>query len=430
MYPIDALTEEDKDTIQAYIYEYGYVLPQDIDKVLSSWNKSKIKLFKIMGRKLRISKEVEIPINKDIIFNELDKIYPDFTTHWRDIYSETRKFGCDFTKELERYLFTSDFDGYTNTHSIEYLFNKNRVYENSLAIDINFYSKSLGNLNLRWGTKTMKGIRKFCEYCGFFDSVPEGMALYEEFRNRVSDVLTKTKIKGRMVMSIHPLDYITMSDNNCGWSSCLSWETGCYYGGTVELMNSNLAVVCYLVSEKPYLFYSLKGGKKHRYFIPNKSWRCVYFAHKQILLTGNPYPYYNQNLCDIGLDWLYELVYNNIHWDYKYKKQPYGDMIHRCNNEYTRTDQRYAPWDHNDIIVYTYGLYNDFNVLDHTVNCYRNPVKKNLRLSLSGRGTCLSCGGPVDFEDQKGASYKYNSDFDFKTHQSGEKLVCRHCDCG
>ncbi len=426
MYPIDALTDDDKDTIRAYIYEFGHVLPQDINKVLGSWNKNKTKLFKIMGRKLRISKDVEIPMNKDFVFKQLNEIYPNFTIRWREIYDDTRKFGCDFTKELERYLFSSGFNEHIVGRYVESLFDKNTIYKNELPISLCFYTKNRGMLKLPNGMKTMKAVRKFCEYCGFFDSVPEGESLYEEFRNRVSDVLTKTKIKGKMVMSIHPLDYITMSDNNCGWSSCLSWNNGCYYGGTVELMNSNLAVVCYLESEKPYPFFSFVGEKRE-YFIPNKSWRCVYFVHKKILLTGNPYPYYNQNLCDIGLDWLYELVYNNVHWDYKYKKQPYGDMIHRCNNEYTRTNQRYAPWDHNDIIVYTYGLYNDFNLLDYTVNCYRNPVKKNLRLSLSGRGTCLCCGGPVDFEDQKGASYKYNSDFDFKTRNSKE-LVCPHCD--
>ncbi len=429
MYPIDALTEEDKDTIRAYIYEFGHVMPQDIDKVLDSWNKSKTKLFKIMGRKLRISKEIELPVNESLIFRELNKIYPSFTIHWRHIYDDTREFGCDFTKELERYLFVNEFKGRNNESSVKLLFSTQTVYDNKLPtyVDLYFYTRKYGQLKLPRGMKTMKAIHKFCEYCGFFDSVPEGESLYEEFRNKVSDVVTKTKIRGKMVMSIHPLDYITMSDNKCGWSSCLSWNSGCYYGGTVELMNSNLAVVCYLESEKPYSFSSLMN--KEEYFIPNKSWRCVYFVHKKILLTGNPYPYYNQNLCDIGLDWLYELVYNNVHWDYKYKKQPYGDMIHRCNNEYTRTNQRYAPWDHNDIIVYTYGLYNDFNCLDHIVNCYRNPVKKNLRLSLSGRGTCLSCGGPLDFEHQKGTSYRYNSDLDFKTAHSSGRLVCPHCDC-
>ena len=61
---------------------------------------------------------------------------------------------------------------------------------------------------------------------------------FEDFRIAQSLVTNQANLKGYITLSIHPLDYMTMSDNNCGWDSCMSWqEEGCYRQGTVEMMN-------------------------------------------------------------------------------------------------------------------------------------------------------------------------------------------------
>lgn len=192
-------------------------------------------------------------------------------------------------------------------------------------------------------------------------------------------------------MSIHPIDYLTLSHNNSGWSSCLSWDGGMYAGGTLEALNSNMCVVCYLLNESKS-FTTIQN----KYPIPNKAWRCMFFVHKNIILSGNPYPFDNKQLVLEGLDWAYELAYNNMHWDYKYKKQEYKDMLHRTNNEYTRHNVCELTCCSKNIIVYTYGLYNDFCYPENTFYCYRNPVYKLLRLSLGGRGTCLMCGKKLE----------------------------------
>ena len=421
MFPIDALTEEDKACIATYVFEFGDVMPKNIDDTLYSWNKNKIKLFKIMGNKLRITKEVEIPANKTLICKELRDVYPEVCLIGPKIFGDERYYGCLFTKELERYLYCNMVKRWSNEKSFSRLFDVSNVYHNIIGDGhIDFETDEWGKLHLPAGMKTMKAIQKFCEYTKFFEKVSDGRALYEEFRNRVSDICTKTKIKGKLVMSIHPIDYMTMSDNACNWSSCLSWRSGCYWGGTLELMNSNLAIVCYLESEKPFHL--------QKYSIPNKSWRCMYFAHKNILLSGNPYPFDNSILVRKGLDWLYELVYNNMHWDYKYKNQPYLDMKHRCNNEYTRQECFKHSFGSRDIIVYSYGLYNDFNIGDYNFYCYRNPVKKQLRLSLSGRATCLRCGHRLDFENEPSTSYRFNGDFDFKSRDNAEQMICYKCE--
>ena len=62
MQPYDALTETDLKTIQYYLEIYGSVHSAPISQVLRVWNKNKIKLFKAFGRKLRIEKQIFIPL--------------------------------------------------------------------------------------------------------------------------------------------------------------------------------------------------------------------------------------------------------------------------------------------------------------------------------------------------------------------------------
>ena len=72
---------------------------------------------------------------------------------------------------------------------------------------------------------------------------------YKELVNWHSRMLNDKRLEGELCLSIHPLDYMTMSENNCDWTSCMNWpEGGCYRGGTIEMMNSPMVIVAYLKS--------------------------------------------------------------------------------------------------------------------------------------------------------------------------------------
>ena len=50
---------------------------------------------------------------------------------------------------------------------------------------------------------------------------------WEEVRKAQANALTTKITKGTLCLSIHPMDYITMSDNSENWDSCMNWrETG------------------------------------------------------------------------------------------------------------------------------------------------------------------------------------------------------------
>lgn len=78
----------------------------------------------------------------------------------------------------------------------------------------------------------MKLMRMMAKIVDWFELDKEA---FEQFRILHSRVLNDRMINADIVLSIHPLDYLTMSDNACDWESCMNWyQGGDYRLGTVE----------------------------------------------------------------------------------------------------------------------------------------------------------------------------------------------------
>ena len=236
-------------------------------------------------------------------------------------------------------------------------------------------------MTIKSGQKIIKTIQKVLNFYGYDMS----NGLFEEFRNKVSNITTCSNIKSNLVLSIHPIDFMTMSDNNCGWSSCMSWmNKGMYNNGTIEMMNSNMIIVAYLESDKEFIV--------NNHIIPNKSWRTLLYVHKNILVAGKSYPYYNSELDKKVLEELYKLVNKNLKWDYKYKEQEYKDLYSYLPNEEDQIDIHWVS-KKQIVIVTGHAMYNDLlEDKDSVYFCYRNIPKKGMVLNASGKNTCLICG--------------------------------------
>lgn len=120
----------------------------------------------------------------------------------------------------------------------------------------------------------------------FFDTLSRNI---EKWRIKHSQILNVTTLKGNLCLSIHPLDYITASDNDCDWDSCMTWTRedcpGEYRLGTVEMMNSPIVVVAYLESSTPYYPVSRDWAWN------NKKWRGFYIVDRNVITSIRSYPY-------------------------------------------------------------------------------------------------------------------------------------------
>ena len=370
-------------------------------------------MFRALGRNLRVKIPVDIPCDDKLFINALQDIY-------------IPPFGYQIEGKVN-HPFIPDFENFVNNKvlqkvpdmckqgDIKYKFTQMFRYDNFksgvLNTDYSFVREEK-RLKIPEGTKIMKAIRKMLVFAGY-----PNMDLFESFRNEISNLTTSKHIKTNLVFSIHPIDFLTMSDNSLGWHSCMSWmQNGGYSTGPIEMMNSNMVIIAYLESSKSFQF--------NMHDIPNKSWRILLYVHKNILLAGKAYPYVNDKITIEVLDKMRKLLYNNLKWKYQYINQEYRDLLGYHSNDHLRNSciPRDNRKNQHKIIIYTNGMYNDL-VESHITKywCCRNWVPKPLMLNASGIANCMLCGEPIAPQEE----INCNHDNDLDIH--GNIKVCPEC---
>ena len=425
MRPFDALTDIDKKTIEAYLSVYGNTECGPLPLVLRYWNKNKTTLFKALGNKLRVSKMIDVPANIRSRINELEEIYHPYTI-WYDSDIVYIREHATALRETVKNEFIADVLIYwvnqnyclSDLYIISRLFlhkNFSKGYIRTIDTDIPYHCHDF-KCTLKNGMKTIKTIQKVLKATNY-----PRMDLFENWCNVVNRISCTEGFKSKLTISIHPLDFMSMSDNTCNWRSCMSWaNSGCYRSGTLEMMNSNVAVVAYLESPREF---RISLSEDDFYDIPNKRWRSLFYVHKNILLGGKSYPYNNKELTFIVMDMLRELVQKNLHWDYQFINQEYQDLKHLEGNFYVRDIWNvdyyiYNRNKHHKILVYTNAMYNDMIESKYPeYYCCRNKVKRTIKLCLSGPATCICCGNIIIQDKNWIESYD----------DLGSCLVCNEC---
>ena len=414
MQPIDALSKRDQETIRHYIQLYAEVAdPAPTPILLKAWNKNKRTLFKALGSQLRVKVPVEIPRNKLYFERELEKAYHPFSL-WdrRDAdwflnkESEERKQHVrdPFVYEYLYYLARQNWSDNDLFFASRLIMHKNieRGYiseslKDRHGVRLQEYHFEAFKATLKPEMKTVRTIQKVLKAMHF-----PYMNLFDDWRNKINDLNLNQDIKADLVLSIHPLDFMTMSDNSCNWTSCMSWkDKGSYSTGTIEMMNSNMVILAYLEHKEPFNIVF----NEEEYSIPNKSWRNIIYVHKNILLSGRAYPYDNKDLVIKSLDIARDLVKKNLNWSYQYINQPYRDDWNIHNNFYLKWNDIKTfnrPKNSNKpkhaIYIYTNTMYNDLIEYrtDGQFFCCRNYVPKTIKLCASGPATCMCCGESIE----------------------------------
>ena len=407
MRPIDALTDIDRTTIASYISIYGNAECAPMEFTLREWNKNKTRLFKAFGHKLRISKRISIPKDTKILTSELDAIYhpyifwykEDVLNYVANFEKNTKFINNEFIEDVLLFWAKKNYC-MQDLFTLSRLFlHKNLIkgYLCFLDISQSYHFRDF-KCTIKNGMKTIRTIQKVLKATHY-----PHMDLFDVWRNQVSLIQTSDVIQAKLVLSLHPIDFLTMSDNACNWSSCMSWShTGCYHAGTLEMMNSNMVAVAYLESDTEYALHLNETGEV--YPIPNKSWRSLVFIHKDIIVCGKSYPYHKKNLCFQVLDFVRDIVKTNVNWNYKFINQEYQDMKNIEGNYYLRDwfnpyyDKRRK---HHTITFYTNGMYNDIIESKYPhYYCCRNYVEEPLKICLSGPATCICCGKRLNENDR------------------------------
>ena len=403
---LDKITSEEYNIMHCYRDWYAWydghssncnVVP--IREVLKEWANANTDLYTLLGGNLIISKEFVFEKPEDELRDEMYAM-----TEMHRTYGREQREGWKFTKEFYNWL-NKTYPIYNCYYSWDDDLTPEQLETNRVNIPIRNGLNELISLTalarntfegkpfsltlpdgrtytVQTGSKPMKVLSKIASAFN--------LPYFEDFRICHSLVHNQKKIKGDLTLSIHPLDYWTMSDNDCDWDSCMNWrDCGGYRQGTIEMMNSPAVVVAYLKASEPMKIGDMEWT--------NKKWRQLFIVDKDVILGIKDYPYRNPKLSCAVAKWLKELAETNLGWKYNTE-----DPEHfTCDTHFTNPNY---PEDKTFRFSFSSNhMYTDVGSLDwHPIYVGAEVSSSNINHSkgteaiyyynYSGASQCVSCG--------------------------------------
>lgn len=361
----------------------------DMEHRLRFWLQNKQALYRLLGNELITTEK--ILINKPIeILN--DEIYKEL----RGRHGAGYTFSDAFNSFIYDYAYEYRYEPIGEVAQDAWLSRRHNVSEvakliSNTCLASNVYDGETVELVLPNQKEVLK-INTGCKASKMLGKIATAYNLpgYENFRIAHSMILNQKMLKGDLCFSIHPLDYFTMSDNNCNWDSCMSWTGhGDYRMGTVEMMNSSYVVVAYLKSETDMEFEDNKEMKWN-----NKKWRQLFIVHPDIILAIKGYPYQNDELAAVCLKYLKGRAEKNLQWG------PYTENLNKMtnlvNNNVGELNARvhmnlYTNYMYNDI----YDTHDAYVSTDILITEIGKVNHGRIEFCYSGEAECMECGARI-----------------------------------
>lgn len=136
-----------------------------------------------------------------------------------------------------------------------------------------FYNKY--GVEVKRGQKTSRAINRVCRVFGV-----TGVEAFNARFAELADALNPIDLPRTASLSIHPCDYLEMSNvDNC-WSSCHNLDEGCYRAGTLSYLLDNVSMI----------FSTVDRGYKPPLYEAPKVTREVFCYGDGVLLQSRLYP--------------------------------------------------------------------------------------------------------------------------------------------
>lgn len=249
------------------------------------------------------------------------------------------------------------------------------------------------------------------------DTIPKGMKLLRAFKffesdanaleaeqNAASMIIQEDKIEGTLCLSVHPLDFLSTSENTHNWRSCHALD-GEYRSGNLSHMIDHSTFICYLKSSK---------DEKLPNFPPDvpwnsKKWRVLFYMSDRwdMIFAGRQYPFCTET----GLDFVKNKVFPRANlgdfssWiDKKYCGFKDKDVYSNFSHSYVPVVDGLVPLD--ELVINEPGSLQFNDVLSSScydalyaykrVECFGGykyaPTHKFTCFHVGGKCNCTRCG--------------------------------------
>ena len=135
--------------------------------------------------------------------------------------------------------------------------------------------RNRGGIKCAAGQKTSRIIGKLCRQFGV-----DGHERYNAVFAQLSDALNPLQMLKTALLSLHPCDFLEMSNKDNTWTSCHNLETGGYQAGALSYMTDDVSMI----------FFTVDPGVTHHFYrLPRRS-RQMFFYKDGSLFQSRLYP--------------------------------------------------------------------------------------------------------------------------------------------
>lgn len=361
------------------VIEHSQGFKPHTDELFEQWAKNKKFFYNKFGNQLiKEFGEVEVAVN----IEEIDKLYNQFKAIIREkVYNEKSAFVLSNTSPC--YNFLSHIEPY-------------EFFENRIVNENDNYPEITKNMRITTAIKKLELDKKKAE------QLINIMSVY---------IQKRSGIKGILCFSIHPLDFLSLSDNAHRWRSCHALD-GEFCSGNLSYMGDSSTFVIYIRSINDCKIANFPelvkwNSKKIRVLghVDNRH-ECV-FLNKM-------YPYSSTELEDIIANNIKTNLLHNCNF-YKHLASKHDTYITKfcttkCNEVESAADYGakicllscYKPYnflEHVDFCGMQYNDWCDNETFYPTIIGVINDLEK-ARWEIGSAVSCLHCGESLIYEHE------------------------------
>ena len=159
----------------------------------------------------------------------------------------------------------------------------------------NRVTKTYGNIDVPIGMKLLKAFK-------YYENNVETL---HKIQDEASMIIQEDKITGTLCFSVHPFDYMSLSENTYNWRSCHALD-GEYAAGNLSYMGDHSTLICYIKGKEDARLPNFNFDWN------NKKWRMLlYFSeNRDMIFAGRQYPFFSEDIFDYLNDALRKMHFN------------------------------------------------------------------------------------------------------------------------
>ena len=311
---VKKLFEEVKEQFDSLIRCNTNIENPKTDEIFEAWKTNKAEFYKMFGERLILE------------CGEVTLTLPEATRR----------------QKLEEFINRVAFTYRNNNLSHFISENFNSFFENKVTVNY-------GNIQIPLGMKLIKAFKYY----------EENEEMLRKIQDEASMIIQEDKINGILCLSIHPLDFMSLSENTYNWRSCHALD-GEYCAGNLSYMGDAATIICYIKGKEDAVLpnfnfkwnskkwrmllffdtsgdfvmagkqYPLQSGEALNHFQEaySKAWEAAHEANEGVTNCFKFSPWHKEQINSISLDGL----------EYKFSVSmiPYGDYMLGLDEVYTK----------------------------------------------------------------------------------------------